>query len=64
MKPPRIQCQEMVTKHRKEAWSSLVKDHDDSYQCTGPARYKITNIDMYICNAHAKGFNKKNLIKL
>jgi hypothetical protein len=54
----------MVTKHRKEAWSSAIKDVEDSEQCTTLATHKIVGIDLYICKTHAKGINKKRLITL
>jgi hypothetical protein len=64
MNQPKIRCQEMVTKHRKEAWSSAIKDVEDSEQCTTLATHKIVGIDLYICKTHAKGINKKRLITL
>tara|TARA_R110002020_G_scaffold49476_1_gene140727 strand:- start:917 stop:1105 length:189 start_codon:yes stop_codon:yes gene_type:complete len=60
----KIQCQEKVIRHRKEAWTSVERDLEEETQCTNKSRYKIIGIDLYICYSHSRGYAKNKLIKI
>ena len=63
-----IQCQEEVSnnkrsskKARPESFSHLEGEY---HQCTFAAKYKICSIGLYVCNSHASGIDKTQLIEL
>jgi hypothetical protein len=51
-------------RHNEAKPDPLLHKEDEYHQCTLAAKYKIYSIDLYVCNTHASGIDKNQLIEI